>query len=1132
MSTLMIKRLSALPIGTTVQLSYGFMEGQNLMVTGAITDKDDSCMEIRDAQGVPHYVDFTAVKFFTVPSQRTQVFEPAPQPEKKLLHGQTIEHFSQRVSDYEMKNLFSALDKTEKRFMQTAYDSFCYGVKINSHDKRVLAAQTARKVILQEMANGRAWSREAFELAARMLSREGVHDWKLFDLAGMHDQAALCAFKDKQWMPAGIQAAKALAEKKGTDGMARDLMIVLETACIEMDDASGAEWLHGNGVDVRELAEDLILYKEKEPAAELCASLEMLPRLYSRRELISGVEQAEGSAETALLTGLVTKILWANSTGEITLFDGEQERSYPFRYSSVADEDLLEQIKREDSGFVQKKCLVSFALKNGEAVQIRRGQALLEQVGDELAQQQYGRACWYCRNALGGAEETEAMALMVESAVESDNMDLAEWTLDFVEDHREGYPGYSKAVSKLAQLYHMLHELEESEALTEEALKDPSAPDRLRAGILIQYCNYAMRLFNETGEESWVHGLAEKADQWLDIFKNNSEDIGFQKKHSKVLRWKIRGLLAQNLVEDAELVYGELVKNFPHDPKLKATSDLIAQTRQKLLERNNAACFSVVRANPAAAAPVEEDEEEAEDFQVPVIDTGSWADLHTSEEAFAQRVFSVDGEDRLAVQLTALRAGAMLNPNLKKLADVVSAAANDPLAEQRYDTEAMVRLLSDCDERFSVLNRYAVAAAYLRTVFQNDDAPLWLRRSILADEIPGMDGVCDCLEHFRRDAGQCADPYAAYRDSANDTEQREKADLMEHAQGLYNAYMASPAKDNGGRKFARFVETKALAHQGLRKYLEWVLTEDQDALTQGYESYRKSFLASGHYRISGEKVDAYIISNWTLAGRNYPSGDGEDLQGTRRNALRSSIRSILGVINDYYRWMERSHAQTRTDEGANRFTQLLPQLREALLALADNCRRRSGEADGEEQTGLFLLEHTARELLDKVDGTWRAGQERYLYADLLKTNQVELGEDFLPDFTGLLTGPLGLVERVFAHNGAQKLEPGEHISRIFAREHPYYRNFDRAELIRRYGQMNGQEVEMPHPERYIAQAKLAARLDFQELREALGQSGRGELEELLLWLYERCVRMNRFGYLAEGMELVRGLMKEGKGAAA
>ena len=124
-----------------------------------------------------------------------------------------------------------------------------------------------------------------------MLSREGIHDWHLYSQANMYDHAAVCAYKDRLWSHAGVQAVAALTAD--SSAAPRDMMVVLAKACVELDDASVVEWLHDKGMDVKELAEDLILHKEKQPAAELADSLAMLPRLYSGRELISNYAQHE-----------------------------------------------------------------------------------------------------------------------------------------------------------------------------------------------------------------------------------------------------------------------------------------------------------------------------------------------------------------------------------------------------------------------------------------------------------------------------------------------------------------------------------------------------------------------------------------------------------------------------------------------------------------------------------------------------------------------------------------------------------------------------------------------------------------------------------------------------------------------
>lgn len=48
--SLITKRLSTLAAGTEIQVSYGFVEVQNLVVTETVTDNDNTaCLEVRDS---------------------------------------------------------------------------------------------------------------------------------------------------------------------------------------------------------------------------------------------------------------------------------------------------------------------------------------------------------------------------------------------------------------------------------------------------------------------------------------------------------------------------------------------------------------------------------------------------------------------------------------------------------------------------------------------------------------------------------------------------------------------------------------------------------------------------------------------------------------------------------------------------------------------------------------------------------------------------------------------------------------------------------------------------------------------------------------------------------------------------
>lgn len=1145
--SLMINRLRNLPVHTRIQLSYGFMDGQTLVLSGSITDKDDTAMEIRDEQGNQFFIDFATVRFFSLlPGSPMQEAAPAtaqaavqpsapviPQtppecPGKILLCQKNPDQMSVGVSDQELKRGFDILSREEKKLLQKAVDSFFYGVRCNSMEKRNTAALTARRILLRQEADGYVWSEHACRLVAQMSARVGVWESGLYARAGMPEEAALCGFRSKDYLAAGVNAARSLMNPENT-ARKNDMLVILAHACAELEDVSALEHLKNAGVDIRVLTEDLLLNMKKQPQAQSGEDLHLLRELYPASLIGAALDRVPESHEPEMLTGVISKVLWVNNTGEITfpLDDGEQ--TVPFRYSQVTDPAVQDKLTSLGTDLVRRGCMVRFNLENDEAVQIQQASTPLNLAHEALGEEDYFRACWFCRNALGTADSKSAMALMVDAAVASGDENLMQQTAAFYEAHQELYPRYSKSLSLLGQLYHALHNLELSLQLTEDALEDETTPSRLRTAILVQYMTYAMRLYNETGSELWLRGLNEKADLWLKIFREELPgEINCIKRHSRVLTWKIRGLLALGHVDEAEAVYSLLAQKFPEDPKLQNISALICQTRQQILEKQQ----PPVREIPAFTVQEESGEpEDCEDFEVPCLDTtGSWEDLAVSTGEFVQRVLDADGPDRLAVQLTALKAGAMLNPELAPLYDTLSAAVNSPLESTIYSAATLTRLLSHADSGYPVLNRYAAACVYLRTLFLHDEAPLWMRQCICLEEIPEISGVFDILEAFRRRTGQAADRYAAYRDHIHSAGDRSHQDLLSRARRLYDTYITAPVRDSG--TFTRFVHTKALAHNALKKYLEWVMQENRDALNYAEDSFRKQFLASDG-RVSPEKVDKFIISVWDSTAKDYPNGDSAELQGSRRNALRNSVRAITGLVCDCYRGMELPRIQSRSEEGSTNFSTMLPGLIAALEAVSAHCDARTAECRSpQERTGLFLLRYTAAELLGKLSGIWQSNQEQYLFLDFLRTNQVPLTDDFLPDFSGMLTGTLGLVNRVFAHARARKLDSQTHIDRIFSRDQLHFRNFDTAELIRRQSEITGQALRMPEADRYISQAGLMAKLEFEELRQALREVGDTEGEELLLWFYDHCLRTLRFGYFAEALDMLRARLQSREGADA
>ena len=151
--SLIIKRLRSLPINTRIHVSYGFMDGQTLAVTGTVIDKDDSAMEIRDDAGIPSFINFDTVRFFSIPAHETgadnravnapvaqqNIIPEPPQaalPQKTLLCRKDVEQLTLGVSDQELKQVFDGLCREEKKLLQKAVDSFFYGVRYRGEADR------------------------------------------------------------------------------------------------------------------------------------------------------------------------------------------------------------------------------------------------------------------------------------------------------------------------------------------------------------------------------------------------------------------------------------------------------------------------------------------------------------------------------------------------------------------------------------------------------------------------------------------------------------------------------------------------------------------------------------------------------------------------------------------------------------------------------------------------------------------------------------------------------------------------------------------------------------------------------------------------------------------------------------
>ena len=1119
--SLITKRLSTLTAGTQIQVSHG----QDLrFLQATVTDNDfSSCLEVRDSDGGIHYLDYSTVKSLAL----LGAVPLSAAAKKELLHEKSVQNVSLGISDRELKLLFDALDKTEKQLLQKGCDSFFYGVRIGSNAKMLEAGELTRRTIFQKESAGAHWSAAAFRLAGSMLVRCGIYDPALFVRAGLWVEAAYCHNRNNRFTGGALPAAMALLDRSLSADRKQDMTVILAKSCLESGDASVVPILARKGIDCTELTRQLLLAREITPPAD--AAPELLLEHYPVTEAGELMEQALAPLQPKLLTGTITKLLWINSTGTILFQEDGAPRSIPFRYSDIVGEDLKQKVSLAGSDPAKVGGMVRFRLKDGRAVELEFAPKPMTLAREALREERFADALDYLRMEAEQSSSGDVLFTIAQAALDSKDVTLIRESLDFCTEHQDIYPRGSKATSLLGRMYQQLGQWQEAVDLTDQALNaEHNIPPKLHSGLLCQFMSFCFRAWDATGEEGYLRRIYPKADKWLEIFREHlSDDINLCHKLSKVLQWKLRSHCANGQLAEAEAAYAELARRFPTDSQLAVCADCVASLRQTLSEAAE---------TPAAPAPVIPDPEPGDSAEEPDFQDPGYTDPEEEPVNTLVHVTHALNMDRFESMLTYLKAVSMNDSQIRMLHDAISHAVNSPMTANRYDTQSVVALMDGGEGLCPELKQLCTASSYLRCLFQDPQAPTWLRQSIpLFQQIPILDSVHLKLTAFTHAAGQDPDRYAAYHDEA----QNEWESLQKRAQYLYTMYMENPPRDSA--KFARLLKTKQLVFLSLRDALGHAAAGRKEELEKLRPAFCKQFNGEG-LQVSQEKADAFIAANWASAGRLMPlARESATLQGSRRSGLRSALNAILAAVNDCFRYLDEHRALSTTDQGRECFQSLAPAMIGELTLLEHYCQDKAAQAPSREaQVGFNILGRTAGELRDKLTGSWNPGSEKLLFAQFLLSGQVPLDEQLLPDLHGTFRGwgDLDLKARIEAHDHASLLSPQDRMDRIFSRDRRC-QDFGTARRMAQYAPQLGWSVAVPqNAERYVNQAKLMAQLDLEELREIIAQArtrgGDAEtldhLEQMLLHFYVHCGEELQFGFLTQITDAIRSKLDEMKGA--
>lgn len=282
--------------------------------------------------------------------------------------------------------------------------------------------------------------------------------------------------------------------------------------------------------------------------------------------------------------------------------------------------------------------------------------------------------------------------------------------------------------------------------------------------------------------------------------------------------------------------------------------------------------------------------------------------------------------------------------------------------------------------------------------------------------------------------------------------------------------------------------------------------------------------------ISPNAVDDIVVESWELAGRNMQLKKANStLQGDRRNNLRSNISEILSTICQWYALSEQSAGLTwRTEQGEAAYQRLRPQLMEQLSELSNDCTAELESCPNPGQcTGLFLLSAAAKELSARLDGSWKFEQEKYMYADFLRSNNITLTADFMPELssTFCVLPEFNVMARIRNHVENPKRSFQEQIDQIFGMDKTC-NNYGTADRIMEYLEAIGEKesVVLPeNPERFVSHTEMQIDMRFRSFRETYalamnyGQIIKSDafcytLEDTVRYWYAFCKETKNYGF--------------------
>lgn len=1199
--------LKELTEGTKVKFSYGDANEKEPNLTGTVGENDgEESIEIITSSGEDLVLNYSIIRSLVVlanhnpapkpipPTPKPEPPKPQPmpipKPKKVPLYQQEPEDVL-NASDSKLKETFDLLPRDDRKKLNSVFDSFKYGIKVNDRDKMLTAAKQARVILFKEEKENYYWSQDAVLFVGYLLRRVNIFDCDVFLVGECFEEAAYAAWRASKYHLAGAYAITALLEK--TD-LIQEMVVIVANSVVKSEDISGISVFYDHlPQGLEEYLNAIISNAFAAKGIQLSSdqnipdALNMLKTLYTANEMGKEVtawlpkeEIAEKKttiadkqpdppkpAEPEFVYGTISRINWSDHTG--TIID-DDDATYTFRYKDITDTALLKEIQaclRADLD--GKVYTVKFFSEKQSAKNITTDTTLVDRArvvaSDMTRLDRYEKAFEMCKKALGTSDIRRALHDMVRYAIplckSTHSNAYAKEAIGYFEKNTGVYGNNHQALMNVAQCYSHLKKYPLMLEYAEKAVDSLGLFVQQQKPLVSQYLNMIREYYDISGDKALLSKIIEKADQFWNRYREDFErDRQLTREYEfLILPHKIVAECGLDMLAEAEADYARIPANHSYKSTL---DEFMNKLRERMIPKEPETISAQDIELPGAAedasesevgtfyAGSETDDEETEEEILPYVDADGWSALKLTKREVIDYALRISGPDRIPAILAYLHAGAALNKEIAPVYHAVALATNDPMEAPDYSITALINALAASDTDYPELTDCCMGAAFLRTSFLSgrgyDYSAQGLRDSIsISQQIPSLRDAYDTLEQFRSETGRAIDIYADYRNQGVKKLNADMDNAVRHADELYTKYILTPPREKSS--FARILETKKIlfSRDGyLAIMLKYIMERDQDALEAEKANFIATYLNGADQfsvaHISANAVDALVVDSWDQAGRNMQMKKNNSiLQGDRRNNLRSNVTEIISAVCQWYALSEQSAGLNwRTEEGADAYARLRPQLMSQLEQLQSECMAELESSNIPElATGLFLLAETAKELFARLDGTWKFDQEKYLYVDFLRSNNIMLGDDFMPELTSTfcVLPEFNILARIRRHVEGPKLSFKDQIDLIYGKDKSC-NNYGTATQILAYEEACGstEPVELPPKAgQYLSQTELQIDLSYRSFREtyalamSYGQIIKSDefcytLEDTVRYWYTFCKESKNYGFFTNILQQAEG----------